>query len=499
MNGAVRRTPRVPNLLVLAVLAVLPALVSDIAVAQGGRGSVSSTVRYLELRPLSQDTVPLADVTALPDGRFRYDGRPAACEETMCVVFGMGDVQHALLATHDADATFWGFGVQGLSATVQLRARTHLDGELRLPYADETLEAILAYAELVRGMVRVRAGRQRELSGLGFAGFDGVGVMVEPSRSVRAQLYGGRSLARSVQQPIARAFRGVDEQDFIRDRDAYLLGGEVAWESSAGSMLALRYQGEIWDDRGGLLSERALLIGRTSAIRPVEVAGSAEYDAGLGRIGKAHLEVQYAVPRSTIRVEAAVRRHLPFFEYWTIWGLFSPVAHHEAELRTSWSPRPPLAVWGSAAYRRYAPHGTQTFLDPLSDETIRLGAGGAWRIADDLAFDGAVRLEGPVGAFSFTGDAAVQWRARPRLDLSMHALLLEQVEEFRAGAATVMGGGIGADMRVSSGVSAAAGLELYRQGQHDRPGGVNWTQRRGWVSLRFDLGRDPGLQREDDR
>lgn len=481
------------------VVALLTSMAPGIVAAQGMRGSVSSTVRYLELRPLSQDTVPVADVTVLPDGSFLYEGRPAACEGTTCVVFGMGAVQHALLATHDADATFWGLGVEGLSATVQLRARTHLEGELRLPYSDESLEAILAYAELARGIVRVRAGRQRELSGLGFAGFDGVDVMVEPSRSIRAQIYGGRSLARSVQQPLARAFRGVDEEEFINDREAYLLGGEVAYESAAGSMLELRYQGEIWDDRGGLLSERALLVGRTGAIRPVLVAGSAEYDAGLGRIGKAHLEVQYAVPRSTIRVEAAVRRHLPFFEYWTIWGLFSPVAHHEAELRTSWNPRPRLALWGSAAYRRYAPHETQTFLDPLSDEALRLGAGGTWRMSGDLTVDGALRMEGPVGAFTFGGDAAVQWRPRPRLDLSLHALLLEQVEEFRAGAATVVGGGVGASVQASSTVSVATGLELYHQGQHDRPGSVDWTQRRGWVSLRFDVGGDPGLQREDDR
>ena len=472
----------------LAAAALLPA----VAAAQGVRGTVSSTVRYLELRPLAQDTVPFDDVDALPDGTFLYEGRPAACEGTTCVVFRMAGVQHALLATHDADATFWGLGVQGLSATVLVRARTHLDGELRLPYTDDAVEAILAYAELARGIVRVRAGRQRELSGLGFAGFDGVDVMVEPTRSFRAQLYGGRSLARSVQQPAARAFRGLDEQDFIRDRDAYLLGGEVAYESDA-SMLALRAQGEIWDDRGGLLSERALLAGRTLAIRPLVLSGSAEYDVGLGRLGKADLEVQFPVPRSSVRIEAAARRHLPFFEYWTIWGLFSPVAYHEAELRTSWSPSQSMGLWGSAAYRRYAPHGTQTFLGPLSDEAIRLGLGGAWQSSRDLTVDAALRMEGPVGAFSLTGDASVQWRPRPRVGVTLHALLLEQVEEFRSGAARVAGGGLAADVQASSAFDIGAGLELYHQGQHDRPGAVSWTQRRAWLALRVGVGRDPGL------
>jgi hypothetical protein len=462
--------------------------------AQDMRGSISSAARYVELRPLRRDTVPRALVTARPDGSFVFEGVPAACDETTCVVFRSGAVEHALLATHDADFTAWGFGVTGLSATLLLRGRTRLDGEFELPRSDEAFEAILAYAELVRGSYRVRAGRQRELSGLGFSGFDGLDIMFEPRRTLRVRAYGGRSLARTVQQPLARAFRAAEERDFIIDRDAYLLGAEAAFESPAGSMLALRYQGEIWDDRAGLLSERALLTGRTVALSPLVLAGSIEYDVGYGRLGKANLDVHVPLPVANLRLEATARRYLPFFEYWTIWGLFSPVGYHEAELRTSWTGGR-FGLWGAGAYRRYEPHHTQTFLRPLEGRSLRLAAGGEWQLPESLRVDAALRMEGPVGAFSFAGDAAVHWRATPRLDVSLHGTILEQLEEFRLGAGVVGGGGLAGAFRLRDDLHVAGGLELYRQTQVDRPLGANWTQRRGWFSVRLDVGRDPGLQR----
>jgi hypothetical protein len=466
------------------------------AEAQGIRGSVASTARYLELRPLRQDTVPRALVTARPDGSFVFEGVPASCDEVRCVVYRAGEVEHALLATHDADMTVWGFGVTGLSASFLVRGRSQLGGEFELPRSDERFEALLGYAELVRGNYRVRAGRQRELSGLGFSGFDGLDVLVEPRASLRFRGYGGRSLARSVQQPIARAFRAAEERDFIQDRDAFLVGGEAAWDMPSGTMVALRYQGEIWDDRAGLLSERALLTGRTVALAPFVLAGSVEYDVGYGRLGKAHIDVHAPLPIAGARVEAMARRYVPFFEYWTIWGLFSPVAYHEGELRASWAGAAGLGLWGSGAYRRYEPHNTQTFLRPLEDRSVRLAAGAEWRLPQRLRVDAALRMEGPAGAFAFSGDAALHWRASPRMDVSVHGVVLEQLEEFRLGAGVLAGGGVAADLLLRDDLRVMGGVELYRQTQTDRPLGVDWTQRRGWLSLRLDVGRDPGLRPE---
>lgn len=484
-----------------AALCALPMLLAaaERAQPQAMRGSLSSTARYLELRPLRQDTIPRELVTELPDGRFSFDGLPAVCEGLTCIITRSGDVEHGASATHDLDLKLWGLGVEGLSATVALRGRTHLDGALHLPRTEDHFEAMLVYAELVRGMYRVRAGRQSQLSGLGASGFDGIEVLVEPTRALRAQLYGGRSLARTVQLPLARAFRAADERDFVRGRDAYLLGGEVAIEAADGSTAALRYQSEIWSDRAGLLSERALLTGRTTALRPFVLAASTEYDVGLGRWGTAVLDAQYPLPSLALRLEATIRRYVPFFEYWTIWGLFSPVAYTEAELRASWNATTRLGLWGSSGYRRYGDHGTQTFLRPLEGRSFRSEAGARVDLPRDVRLNAAVRVEGPVGAFNLGGDVAVDWRVNPRVDLALHGVLLQQIEEFRVGAGVVGGGGAAADVRVTDALSLAGGLELYRQTQQDRPGRADWTQRRAWLSIRLDFGRDPGMPRGEDR
>jgi hypothetical protein len=48
-------------------------------------------------------------------------------------------------------------------------------------------------------------------------------------------------------------------------------------------------------------------------------------------------------------------------------------------------------------------------------------------------------------------------------------------------------------------LNLAGGFELYRQTQQNRPGMADWTQRRGWLSVRLEFGRDPGVSREGER
>jgi hypothetical protein len=478
---------------ILLLYAAAVAGSSATAAAQGVRGAVSSTARYLELRPLRLDTIPSDLATELGNGAFSIDGLPAECGPVVCTVFRAGRVEHGIVATQDADLTLWGLGVQGLSGSLLLRSQAHLQGEFRPPRSDELLEAILAYGELSRGMVRLRAGRQRELSGLGFVGYDGVDLLIEPSRRLHAQLFGGRSLARAVQQPLARAFRAADDRDFLPDENAYLLGGELGLESAGGSTLAVRYQGEVWGDRSGLLSERALLTGRTAVLRPLVLAAAIEYDAGLGRLGKAFLDIQTPLPVHGLAMAATLRRHVPFFEYWTIWGLFSPAAYHELELRATWLRSPALALWGTGAYRRYGAHETQTFLQPLTSRSVRIGAGADWRASEDLLLGASVRAEGPTGAFSIGTDVVADWRVSSRLGVGVHGSLLEQVEEFRLGSGVVGGGGVRADFGLTRQLWLSGGVELYRHVQRDRPARPDWTQRRGWIGARMEVGRDPGL------
>jgi hypothetical protein len=464
------------------------------ASAQGVRGTATTTVRYIELRPIAQEFVPFDQVTELPDGRFEFEGIPVSCVPTLgCIYYRSLDVEHAVTATQDVSLTAWGLGVQGLSFTTLLRGRADLGGNLTWPRGDDRFDAILAYAELNRGDFRTRLGRLRTASSLGFNGYDGASVLYGGVRNLNVEAYGGRSLMRGAYEPRSSALRGFEE--FVIDSlGAYLVGGAARYQVVPGTSVALRYQFEIWEDRGGIVSERASMEVSTSQFRPVMVEAAVDYDIGFGRIGKAHATVRAPVPGNVI-LEVTGRRYLPYFEMSTIWGFFSPVGYHEAEGRVTWRPLADVTTWASAAWRRFEEANATVILRPLAQEGTRLMVGANWRAAPGLSVDGSYRMDRGFGAFLSSGDAAVSWQATPRIALSVEGTAFQQIEQFRIGSGVVYGGGANADVAVLPTVSLMGGATMYRQTFDNRPGMEDWSQMRAWAGLRAGFGRDPGMRR----
>jgi hypothetical protein len=254
-----------------AAAALLGLVAAGTAESQAVRGSTRSTARYLEIQPIAQDTVSRERVTERPGGALEFEGFPVFClPDGFCVFYRAAPQQSAAVFYQDAEFTAWGLGVQGLSATAMVRARAHVGGDFTPPRSDDAFDAVLAYLELNRDRYRVRLGRQRVMSGLGFVGYDGLEGRFDPVDRVRVQAYGGRSLARGLSEPRQRALRGLDDEFFLPENEALLFGQRGRGVDPApGTSLALRYQFEIWSDRGGMLSERASLNGRTAAWRPL--------------------------------------------------------------------------------------------------------------------------------------------------------------------------------------------------------------------------------------
>ena len=121
------------------------------------------------------------------EGSFTFQGQTVYCGPAGgdCTRYRPADVIHGVVATQDISATAWGFGLQGLSATFLVRGRGNLADDLTWPGSDDAFDAILAYAQYQRSIFRLRAGRQQTLSGLGFAGYDGVDLLVTPFRWLR--------------------------------------------------------------------------------------------------------------------------------------------------------------------------------------------------------------------------------------------------------------------------------------------------------------------------
>lgn len=479
----------------LVALLVLPLA----ATAQGYRGWSSTSLRYAELRPLGVDSISRDQVTERADGTFVFDGQQVFCSAGTCVRYAPRPVDHALLASQEVGLTAWGFGVQGLSFTTLLRSRAQLSGEFDWPRGDDHFDALLAYAQLVRGPYRVRLGRQETLGGLGSSAFDGADLLAS-WRDFRIRAYGGRSLARGLREPRNDALRGL--QDFVPDQEAYLVGGAARWQGPRGTSVEARYQREIWEDRHGLISDRGSLDFRTAWLDPVRIDGSADYDFGFGDVGKAHLTLAYPFQDGRATVEATARRYRPYFELSTVWGFFRPVAYHEVELRGTWSSAPETGVtlWAAGALRTYEDAEVNIFIVPLTDDSERLSLGGRWRASDVLSVTGSYRLERNPGAYLSSGDVSAQWSPSERIGLTATGVVLQQIEEFRLGEGVTLGAGLSGDVAVTDRIRFGGGLSVYDHQNHGRRSSAyDWSQIRGWSSLRVEIGRDPGMTGRDGR
>jgi hypothetical protein len=469
--------------------------------AQGFRGTATTTTRYLELRPILRDTVSLSRVTELPDGRLEFEGRPVTCVTDLpCVFYRPGEVQSATFASQDVGLTAWGFGVTGVSATVLLRARADLGGEFEWPRSDDPFDAVLAYAQYNRGTLRARLGRQLNVSGLGYAGYDGLNLLVEPLAGLSIEGYAGRSLLRGTSEPRSEALQGVEDFPFDSvSRQFWLFGGAARWEPRTGTAFTVRYQREIQGTRGAISAERASFDVSTRLLRPIRLEAAVDYDVAFDRVGKAHVRAQAALLRSRLVLDATARRYQPWFDLFTIWGFFSPVAFNEAELRATWRPLDALRVWGTGAYRKYQESNAPIILGGVERESKRGELGAEWLASDRLSFEGQYRWERGAGAFLSSGEATVRWSPLERLSVFVDGTAFQQIEEYRVGEGFVTGFGGGAEVELFPRTRLLAGANMYRQEFENRSSAADWNQLRAFASLNIGFGEDPGAARRPGR
>jgi len=454
---------------------------------QSYRGWLNSSAHMVELRPVGVDSVARADVVTDADGRLFFDGYPVTCEGDQCTGLLPLPKERIFAVTQDASVTYWGLGVQGLSATALVRLRTGFGGDAAWPRYDDELDVMLGYAQLVRGSLRLRVGRQEVRSGLGFAGFDGVSGSFDPGR-LRAEIYGGRSLARGLREPSNEAARALS--DFFIDHGVYLVGG-AATVREFGVSVTGRYHREILADRSGLESERASLDFSTTVPR-MRIRGSIDYDFAFRRPGKGELTISAPFDGGTWLMELSGRRYVPYFQLSTIWGFFEPVSYSEALARLAWSGNRTLAAWVAGGARTYGETETGIFLQALEDTGWRADGGLRWEPRDRWSVDATYQMEWGPGAFLQSGDVSARHQASDRLRLGLTLATFQQIEEYRLGQGRAFGFGGTVDYRIGERMDALAGFSITRH----RDGGSiytsPWNQTRAWTSLRWTVGGDPG-------
>ncbi|HEX9564205.1 MAG TPA: hypothetical protein VF981_09545 [Gemmatimonadaceae bacterium] len=471
--------------------AALAMLLAAGATASGQtiRVTGSTSARYIQLRLFARDSVPVADAAGTSLLRQLPDGSIVRCipGEAYCHQVRAGEVLSTVPVIHDLNLSAWGFG-RGLRLNSQIRGRSSFGESTDLwPRENEHLEVLALYGEMERGDLRLRAGRQWRVSGLGFYNFDGLAVALRPRPAMWIEAYGGRSLSRGLNE--GRTGSALESIENLSAPDAGILFGlQGRYRPSQRVQLGAVYQMDVRADRAGAYSELAAVDGVLRFTRGT-AEGSVEFDLAGRALNHASLALR-SNPIGNTTYFAEARRYHPYFELWTIWGAFSPVGFDEGRGGVTWATRDGrLMVRAEASYRRYGDAETDA---PDDFSTSGWGAGSSlnWAPAPDWRLTGSYRLESGFGAARWDGHAGIRYDVANRGYIAAQAVAFQRLYEFRLGEGTVLGlGGEGA-ATITERSRAFASIMWYRQ-QAGAMSAIDWNQLRASLRVEWVLGGEP--------
>lgn len=477
MNQARRMSTRV------AFLGVAGLLLVSVASAQGIRGDLRIVGSYIEYRGLVRETVPESTVAGDGITRKLPDGTIVTCiPGGDCYYYRPDEVTSTTPVTEDLRFTAWP-GWQGVSARVHLRGR--MGSDAFWPQSSAKTQALNAYVEVDRERFRVRAGRQDKGGGLGVHYFDGGDVVWKAAGPFRLEAFGGRSLDRSAVQP--RTGSLLSDVDVLApDKPAFLVGAEARVRLAREFNGSLLYQREEMTDNAGVCSQRMAL--EASWIRrPVSVDIASNYDLVFSRFNAARVRLSGPISRR-VDLAAEVRRYRPWFESWTIWGVFNPVGYGEGKLEAHWAAAPGLQLQLGGAYRDYDETEAGADFLPIDGDGWRALAGANWT-RNEWSASARLNVHRGFGAYRSSLDISAGRQMGPDAWLGVYGLGTQQFTEFRFGDGSSRGAGVeGRWSRGRIGVDGTVGL--YRHSIDNSPAFDDYTQIRGRLGLTVGFGAE---------
>lgn len=470
----------------------LAAIAAAPLAAQVVRVSGVTTLQYVDVRPLEEDSLPVADAVGSGLLRRSPDGYVVRCltGDAFCRYRRETSIASTLPAAQDIDVNVWGFG-RGIRAYGRLRGRTMLVGnETFWPRSDDHFDVMAAYVEIDRSRVRARLGRQWT-TGLGFYNYDGASVVVRPGGPLRLEAYGGRSLARGINEPVTTAELQAVES-FAPDVGAVLLGVRVGVRPNRRGGLEARYQREIRTDRLGLYSERVAVDGFLR-LGSHAIDGSLKVDWATNTVNEGRVRFSLA-PVGPVALNAFVRHYRPYFDLWTIWGAFTPLSYNEAGVTASWRRRgAPLAVdvWG--AHRAYVGTEAEALFGNVRSDGWRLGAAARLPVAADWSLSSQYRAEFGFGAARSDFTVRAQHDFAQADFVAVNVSAFQRLYELRVNDGVVWAVGGEAGVRSTARTRLMGSLTAYHHTPTGDAPAEGWTQLRGSLRIEWTLGAEPGL------
>ncbi len=281
-----------------------------------------------------------------------------------------------------------------------------------------------------------------------------------------------------------------DESFFPEDRQL-IAGGSVGW-SFRGVEGRLLYQREV-DPRGDLES---VLAGERGAVdlayRPVTgltITGGAAYDFARGEFGTVDGRVTYTERRGRYQLSVGERYYRPYFDLWTIWGVFSPTPYTATFGSARVSPIAGLELWTRGEAYSYDDTGADTLLVRAEDNGVRWSIGATLARYRGWTLELGYHVEDGVGANALGFDGRLWAQPLPRLSVSAYGSYLSRPLEYRFNDVWLMTLGLRADYEPMPGVSVHAAAVRYDETrQRDDAAQFDWDQIRLQVGLTLEFG-----------
>jgi hypothetical protein len=487
------------KLVLLALLGLLVLPAPSAGQGLGVNGKARTYMSYLQVRGLDQDSVPAATVPGDGAQRTLPDGTRVTCTDGWCRFFRSGAKVGIAPFLQDFELNAWS-GIQGLRGYthVRLRAQPPIGETYLWPRMRSEVEALAAYLEYRRSNYLIKAGRIWQSTSLGFYNYDGGSFQLRLPSQLELNAYGGLSLVRGLNQLHHTDLIGSVESLAPRE-DAYIYGLHARWRPIPSLATSFTYQKESTTHEGNTYSERIAGSARAQ-LQKASVEVEVKYDLATETTNLARLAI--AAPLGGgFRGSGEVRKYVPFFELWTIWGAFSPVGYNEARARLDWtSSRRRLSLRAYGSYRAFGDTETSDIPEEFQvrDDAYRLAAGGSYSLKNDMVLDGEYRYDVGYGASRSGGDVSLQRTFAPRKSLGIRATGFESFSEFGVGSGRVLGGGIQGSIPLRS-ATLQANAMFYQHTQNDRPSRLDLNQTRVNFILEVPIGGDPGMSRGGDQ
>lgn len=361
------------------------------------------------------------------------------------------------------DATLWGFGLAGLSVRTRARVGGDLGATSFWPGAEPNMQLLEAYAEYARRWGRVQAGRTHVVSRLGYTGFDGARVDLNPGfASLRASVFGGWGMARGT--PLTVTSPEINPlSDFIPTERQILVGGTVGWSWRLFEG-TLTYQRDVLPNG----SAPSILAGDRGAadlvIRPARgwlVTGGGSYDFARKQFNTADVRVRFRHPSGRVSASIGGRYYNPYFDLWTIWGVFSPTPYRAGFGSVEFMLLEGVQVWASGERYQFEDAEVPAPIAVVDDDGWRWSLGATVSTWQPLTFGGAYHMEGTHGAPSVGFDGRVIYEPFSMLAVSAAGGFRRRPLEYRINLARVWNYGLRVDFRPIHAIALTAEARRY--------------------------------------